>query len=71
MTGTEIVRAILERESLSPTSLSLALGRERRYISTLLSKNHAMKINTLLEICDKTGYELVIRSKEDGYEFDL
>lgn len=71
MTGTEIMRAILDRESLSPTRVSVGMGHGRAYLNTLMSENRECKLGTLIEFCDATDYELVVRSRDDGYELEV
>lgn len=71
MTGTEVLKGILERESLSPTKVSLDMGHGRAYLNTLFSEKRECKLQTLREFCEATSYEIVVRSKEDGYEFTL
>ena len=71
MTGTEILKGILERESLSPTKVSIDMGHGRAYLNTLFAEKRECRLQTLHEFCEATGYEIVVRSKEDGYEFTL
>ena len=71
MTGTEIMRAILDRESLSPTKVSVEMGHGRAYLNTLMNENRECKLGTLIEFCESTDYEIVVRSRSDGYEFEV
>ena len=71
MTGTEIMRAILDRESLSPTKVSKDMGHSRTYLNTLINENRECKLGTLIEFCESAGYELIVRAKDDGYEFEV
>lgn len=71
MTGTEIMRGILERESLSPTRVSTQMGHGKAYVNTLIAEGKGCKVSTLVEFCDTTGYELIVRSNDDGYEFEV
>ena len=71
MTGTDAMKGILKRESLSPTKVSVAMGHGRSYLNTLFTEDRECKLPTLYEFCEATGYEIVIRSKDDGYEFTL
>lgn len=71
MTGTDAIKAILERESLSPTKVSTDMGHARTYLNTIMSKKRECKLPTLLEFCESTGYEIVVRSKADGFEFEI
>ena len=71
MNGTEIMKEILKRESLSPAKVSRDMGHARTYLNTIFSEGGNCKLETLREFCEATGYQLVVRSKADGYEFDL
>jgi len=69
MTSAEVMRAILQRESLPPTKVSQEMGHTRTYLNTLMSGNRECRLGTLIEFCESTEYELIVRSKNDGYEF--
>jgi len=71
MTGTELMKAIIKRDSLSPTKLSVDMGRSRGYLSTLIALDRDCQLQTLLEFCGATNYEIVVRSRADGFEFLL
>lgn len=71
MTGTETMRAILDRESLSPTRVSVEMGHARTYLNTIFSSSRDCKLETLVDFCEATGYEIVVRSQDDGYEFEV
>lgn len=71
MTGTEIMRAILDRESLSPTKVSVEMKHGRAYLNTLFAEKRDCKLETLVDFCEATGYEIVVRSQSDSYEFEV
>lgn len=71
MAGVDTVRAILERESLSPTKTSVEMGHGRAYLNTLLNEERDCKLSTVLEFLDTVGYEAIVRSRHDGFEFPL
>ena len=71
MTGTELMEKIIERESLSPTKLSVEMGHARNYISACVTRKHDCQLQTLLEFLEATNYEIVVRSRTDGFEFHL
>lgn len=47
------------------------MGHGRAYLSTLVSEGRECKLSTLVEFCDATGYDLVARSRTDGFEFEV
>ena len=71
MKGTGIMRSVLERESISPTKASVQMGHGRSYLNTLINEGRDCKLSTLAEFCEATGYEVIVRSKTDGFEFEV
>ena len=71
MTSAELVREILSRDSLSPTSLSIKMGHNKTYLNTIIARDRELTLPVLREFCEAAGYELVVRSNEDGYEFEI
>ena len=69
MNAKDTMRKILERESLSTIKTSLEMGHGRAYLNTILSEGNVPKTSTLAAFCEVVGYELVVRSKDDGFEF--
>ena len=68
MTSNDVVKLIIEREELSITDVSRKMGHERAYLNTRLARGNP-KTSTLATFCEVVGYELVVRSKDDGFEF--
>lgn len=69
MNANKAIRDILHRESLSPSSVSVDMGHKYRYLNTLLSERDNCRSDTLVKFAEATGYELLLRSKSDGFEF--
>jgi len=69
MNATETIRTLLEREGFSSTEASLRMGMKRAYLSSILSNNRTPKVNTLAKFAEAMNYELILRSRDDGYEF--
>lgn len=71
MNANDTIHSILNREGASSIDASLAMGRKRAYISAILSNKRDPKSSTLAEFCEAMGYEVVVRSKRDGFEFTI
>lgn len=69
MNANEVIRAIIAKEQLSPTKVSVEMGHARTYVNTILSEGSRCRTGTLAEFCEATNYELVARNKDDGFEF--
>ena len=69
MTSNEIVGIICSRENKSLRELSKELGHAPNYLTEVINKGRDLSSSLLSEICDHHGYDLVVRSREDGMEF--
>lgn len=52
----------------SMMSLSLALGRSRNYITQLIQQGSISQVDTVADVADVCGYDLVLRRRSDGEE---
>lgn len=71
MRADKVLKEMLIRESISTIDASKAMGKNRAYVSKLLSTQTMPKTDTMAAICDAVGYDLIARSREDGYEFTI
>jgi len=71
MNANETIREVLKRENVSTERASAMLGKNRSYVSVLLSRGSDPRVATLVQLCDALDYELVMRSCSDGYEFTI
>ena len=71
MKGTEAMQAILDREELSITKVSREMGHGKAYLNTLIGEGRECKLSTLVGFCEATGYEIVVRSTDDGFEIPI
>ena len=70
MTAAEIVREVLRRGGVSTVELSKILGKSRGCANCLISKDNVIS-DVLSEMCDALGYDVIVRSCEDGAEYFL
>ena len=65
------MREILKREEISASDASRKMGRSPAYVGNLINphSHKDVQASTAVKFCEAMGYELVARSKEDGYEF--
>jgi len=71
MRADKVLREILAREGLTPIQASRRIGRNQNYIASLLYKKTVPKISTYAGILYELGYDLVAKSREDGFEFHI
>ena len=67
----KVLAEILEREGISTVQASRMYGKHKSYITSLLSRGTVPKADTLAGILDAIGYDLIARSRADGYEFTI
>lgn len=65
----EIIRAMLKRAGVSASRTSLNMGKKSPYIDSILSRGSNPRCDVMATIADTLGYELVVRDRNDGYEF--
>lgn len=65
-----LVKVIKESSGLTQKALSLKMGRGERYVDKLINSNNVQKITTLLELCEASGCELLLRTP-DGKVFKI
>lgn len=62
-----IIRAILREKQMLQKDLARAIGRSLNTVNqSLTHKSGAMNVDTLCEMLDVLGYELVIQQKKPG-----
>lgn len=71
MRADKVLRAILDKEGVSTIQASVTMGKSKGYVSAILSRNIMPKTDTMAAICDALGYDLLARSRDDGYEFNI
>jgi len=67
----KVLKEMLEREHISTIEASKMMGRSKGYVSNLISRHTIPRADTMAAICDAMGYDLIARSREDGYEFHI
>ena len=71
MQADKVLREILAREQLTQLRASRILGKSDKYMSTYLSRGNVPRIDSMATICDRLGYDLIVRCRDDGYEFEI
>lgn len=71
MRADKVLRAILDKEGVSTIQASVTMGKSKGYVSAILSTKAMPKTDTMAKVCDALGYDLIARSREDGYEFTI
>lgn len=71
MRANEAIKSMLDKEGVSTIQASKNMGKSRGYLSSVISQRVIPKADTMAAICDTLGYDLIARSREDGYEFTI
>ncbi len=71
MRADKVLREIISKEGLSATEVSKRIGKTRQYMTTLFSHHRIPQADTMARICDVVGYDLLVRSRDDGYEITI
>jgi len=71
MRADHVIKSMLEKEQVSTIEASKALGKSRGYLSSVIAQRVIPKADTLAAICNVLGYDLIARSRVDGYEFTI
>lgn len=71
MRADKVLREILSREGLSPVQASRKIGHNQNYLASIFYKKTVPKVSTYAGILYELGYDLVARSREDGFEFHI
>lgn len=69
MRADKVLRAILKRESITYMAASRKMGRTESYLGSIISKGTIPRVDSMARICDALGYDLLARSRDDGFEF--
>lgn len=71
MDSIDTLKAVLAREEISAADASRRMGRVSSYVGTMLNKNKKKTISMDIasDLCEVVGYEIVVRSRDDGFEF--
>ena len=62
--ASNLVRVIQNASGLNQRALSVEMGHGKRYVERLIFKGSTQKITTLLELCEASGCELLLRTKD-------
>ena len=64
----DVLPTIVRGSGRSMQSMSLQLGRSRNYITQTIQNLSVSKVDTVAEIADVCGYDLLLRKRDDGSE---
>lgn len=71
MSTADIIRAMLQRAGVSASRASLNMGKKSPYIDSILSRGSNPRCDVMARIADTLGYDLVVRHRDDGYEYTI
>lgn len=65
----ETIIAAIDHSGTSRYAVSKAMGKSTLYIGAMLSRGSVPKTDTMATIMDAAGFDLLVRSRDDGTEF--
>jgi len=68
MQADKVLKTILEKEGITTIQASRKMGRSDGYLSATIAKKASPRVDIMADICDALDYDLLVRSREDGFE---
>lgn len=68
MQSKEALRTIVRESGQTLRSISTTIGRSQNYMAATVQNDSAPKADTIAEIADACGYDLLLRKRDDGSE---
>jgi transcriptional regulator with XRE-family HTH domain len=62
---------MLAKEGVTAAEMSRRLGKSRLYMTTLFANERVPTIGTMTSVCKELNYDLLVRSRDDGYEITI
>lgn len=69
MRADKVLKAILAKDGKKAREITEHMGRSPRYLDQTIYRGNVPKTGTFSEILDACGYDLIARSRDDGFEF--
>ena len=66
MKSSEIIKAIMKDVQWSQYRLAEEIGKKQSNITGILNRASSMRVDSLVELAEAMGYEVVIRNKQNG-----
>ena len=61
---------MMERSRFNGSQLSVAMGRNRNFLSASFAKGSIPRVDTLAKMADIMGYRVILESDSDRIEID-
>ena len=65
MLSKEVVKELLKESNMSQTDLANELNVKQTNITGILNRYDTMKVNSLVQMVEAMGYEVIVRDKRD------
>jgi transcriptional regulator with XRE-family HTH domain len=66
MKSSEIIKSIMKDVQWSQYRLAEEIGKKQSNITGILNRASSMRVDSLVELAEAMGYEVVIRNKQNG-----
>ena len=64
----DALRFIIKKSGLTVDDASIFVGRSKSYFSSSFSRGSVPKADTMADLCDRLGWDLLMRDRSDGFE---
>lgn len=71
MQAKDAIRFVIKKKGLTIEGASLETGRAKSYFSALFSRGSIPKADTLADLLDRLGWDLLIRDRTDDFEITI
>ena len=66
MKSSKIIKSIMKDVQWSQYRLAEEIGKKQSNITGILNRASSMRVDSLVELAEAMGYEVVIRNKQNG-----
>ena len=70
-TAQNIVKYLIEKSKIPLTRISRDMGKSDRFLSTTISKNSVIRLDTFLSLCKETGWKVKLIGHDEEFFIDL
>ena len=71
MDARKVIADVVADSGMSKYRVSLNLGRDRSFISSTVAQGKIPTIETMAEIGDVTGHDVIVRNRKTGREITI
>ena len=70
-TAQNIVKYLVEKSKIPLARISRDMGKYDTYLSTTISKNSVLRMDTFLQLCKETGWKVKLEGHDEEFYIEL